>query len=242
MCEADLPSAEVRTVMLFIGDDEMIALLNDGGDLYSTCATEMFGRPVSKTQNPKLRQLGKLIILASNYGAAPDTVWRQVIKQEMKDDDGKEKRVMEVFPQLNVRQVDVLQRGYFRKVPKLPVWQRQEAEDSGKRGYYYCPFSGRRVRFFGAPNLNLATNLPNQGTVAWYMDRALKAVWADLKPTDTLLTYVHDSLCVESLPEDIKATQAMLHKHMEGELEYRGRRILMAPVESKIGLTLAEVK
>ncbi len=242
MCEADLPSAEVRTVMLFIGDDEMIALLNDGGDLYSTCATEMFSRPVNKKENPKLRQLGKLIILASNYGAAPETVWRQVIKQEMKDDDGVMKRVMEVFPQLNVKQVDVLQRGYFRKVPKLPLWQRQETADSGKRGYYFCPFSGRKIHFYGPPDLNLATNLPNQSTVAWYMDRALKAVWADLKPTDTLLTYVHDSLCVESLPEDIKATQAMLHKHMEGELCYNGRTIKMAPVESKIGTNLADVK
>ena len=46
----------------------------------------------------------------------------------------------------------------------------------------------------------------------------------------------------ESLPEDIKDTQKLLHKHMEGELEYNGRRILMAPVESKIGSNLAEVK
>lgn len=242
MCEADLPSAEVRTVMLFAQDKEMVALLNDGGDLYSTCATEMFGRTVSKKENKKLRQLGKLIILASNYGAAPETVWAQIIKQEMEDDDGKFKRVMEIFPQLNVKQVEVLQKGYFRKVPSIPRWWATEEAASAKRGYYLSPFDGRRIEFYGPVDRNLMANFPNQATVAWWMNRALLEVRAELLPTDILLTYVHDSLCIESLPENIDRTQRLLHNKMEGDISYGKLTVKMSPVESKCGPNLAVVK
>jgi len=78
--------------------------------------------------------------------------------------------------------------------------------------------------------------------VAWWMNAALEKVWAELQPEDTLLTYVHDSLCVESTPERIGDVQKLLHRCMEGVIEYRGRTVNMFPVESKIGSNLAVVK
>ncbi len=227
--EADLAAAELRTVALFANETKMLQAFAEGADLYSRLAQDMFGDPTIK-KGHKLRQLGKLVILASNYGASPDTVWAQVVKDPT---------VQKEFPSLSVRQVLAIQNKYFASCPRIKEWWREEESACRKRGFYFEPLSGRRVKFFGEPNLNLLTNFPNQACVAWWMNRALLRVWAELRPEDVVLTVVHDAITVES-PEP-ERVQALLHQHMGGVLTYAGRSVEM-PVESKIGDTLDAVK
>lgn len=240
ICEADLAGAELRTVMLLAGASEMVKVLNDGGDLYSIISTEMFGKTVSKKENSKLRQLGKLVILASNYTASEETVWRQVIKKDI--DPGKsDKKVWEEFPDLGVKQVGALIRGYFRKVPQIPDWQKRETEASGKRGYYFCPWDEGKLFFYGPPDAGLATNYPNQRGVAFVMNRAFVGANKERQPGDVWLTYVHDALAMSFWEGQEERVKNLLHKHMECVLEYGGLKAVM-PVESKVGKTLYDVK
>lgn len=229
MCEADLAAAELRTVALYANDPTMLQIFADGEDLYSIISRQIFNDLTIK-KGHKLRQLGKMVCLASNYAASAETVWRQVVKDPT---------VQKEFPNLTVRQVEAVQKGYFKVCARIPLWWREEAEESSARGYYLCPYSGRRIHFYGPVDLNLMANMPNQSTVAKWMNDALLKVDAELQEGDTILTCVHDAITIESF--DVERIQKLLHKHMEGVLRYKDREVAM-PVESKIGKTLAEVK
>lgn len=227
--EADLAAAELRSVALFANEQNMLRTFAEGGDVYSMVGQGMFKNPDIK-KGHKLRALSKETILASNYGAGPDTAFAAIWSNE---------DIRKAFPNLRVREVLAMQNKYFQFCPRIKEWGFEEEEACRKRGYYYGPLSGRKIRFFGPPNPNLARNLPNQEGISWWMGRALRRVWAELKPCDTVLTVVHDAITIESPEPD--RIQALLHKHMEGVLELGGRSVAM-PVESKVGKTLAEVK
>lgn len=219
--EADLAAAELRTVALFAGETTMLSTFAAGGDIYSMVGREMFKNPDIK-KGHKLRALAKEVILASNYGAGADTAYSQIWANET---------IRKDFPGLTVRDVSAMQNKYFSTCPRVKAWGLEEEEDCRGRGYYFEPFSGRRVRFFGPPNPNLARNFPNQAAVAWWMNKALLAVWARLEPCDTVLTVVHDAITIESPDPD--RIQQLLHYYMEGAIDHRGHTVEL-PVESKI--------
>jgi DNA polymerase I-like protein with 3'-5' exonuclease and polymerase domains len=219
--EADLAQAELRSITLYSGEESLLQTFASGGDAYSVIGQRMFKSPEIK-KGHKLRDLSKETSLASNYGAGPDTAFAQIWASE---------KIREKFEHLSVREVVAMQNKYFSAFPRLKAWGYEEEEACRKRGFYLDPFSGRRIKFFGPPNPNLARNFPNQACIAWWMNRATLRVWAELKPCDTLLTVVHDALAVET-PEPNRV-QELLHRHMGGTLTYQGRSIEM-PVESKI--------
>lgn len=227
--EADLAAAELRTVALFANEKHMLQIFADGEDLYSILARQMFGDETI-AKGHKLRQLGKLTILASNYGAAATTAWTQIVKDAT---------VQKNFPNLTVRQVEAVQKKYFQACPRIKEWWAEEEEESRARGYYLEPISGRKLWFYGPVDRSLMANFPNQACVAAWMNRALLEIDSQLQPEDVILTCVHDSITVES--PDVVRVQKLLHKHMEGVLKYKNREVAM-PVESKIGANLADVK
>jgi DNA polymerase-1 len=229
MSEADLSQAELRTIALFSGEPTLLEAFARGADAYSTIGQMMFKSPEIK-KGHKLRNLSKETSLASNYGSGPDTAFAQIWASE---------QIREQFPHLGTREVAAMQNKYFSAFPRLKEWGYEEEEACRKRGDYRCPFSGRRVKFYGPPNPNFARNLPNQAAVAWWMNRAILKIAAELRPEDTILTIVHDAICIES--PDVERVRDLCHKHMEGVLEYQGRTVAM-PVESKIGDTLDAVK
>lgn len=229
--EADLAAAELRTVALFANEKHMLQIFADGGDLYSILARQMFGDPTI-AKGHKLRQLGKLTILASNYGAVAETAWTQIVKDET---------VQKSFPNLTVREVDAVQKKYFAACPRIRKWWDEEGESSAARGYYLEPLSDRRLHFYGAVDRSLCANFPNQAAVAWWMNKALLEIDPQLPLDATILTCVHDAITIEADAENIEKIQKLLHKHMEGAISYQGRSVAL-PVESKIGTNLAEVK
>lgn len=242
MVECDLPSAEVRSVMLFAKADEVIRMLNDGGDLYSWAATDMFGMPVSKKdKTAKFRQLGKLIILASHYAAQAPTVWRQIIKREI-EIDGEMVPVWKAFPALGVRQVEVLQRRYFEKVPAIPRWWETEETASAARGYYFSPLDGRKLHFYGPVDRPLMANYPNQSGIAAYMNAATLRVRAQMTAEDRIIALIHDAITAETKAPQIDRLRQLLVSEMEGDINLDGRTILMRPVEFKVGKNMREVK
>lgn len=242
MVEADLPSAEVRSVMLFAKADEVIRMLNDGGDLYSWAASDMFQTPVSKKdKTAKFRQLGKLIILASHYAASASTVWRQVIKREI-EIDGEMVPVWKAFPALGVRQVEVLQRRYFEKVPEIPAWWETEEEASKARGYYFSPLDGRKLHFFGPVDRPLMSNFGNQAGIAAYMNAATLRIRGQLQADDTFIALIHDAITAETKAPQIDRLRDLLVREMEGDINLDGRTVLMKPVEWKVGASMRDVK
>lgn len=229
--EVDLSSAEGRTIGLLAPSKKLLNIFDRGGDVYCEIGTEMFGTPVVK--GDKLRQLSKTSFLSLNYGAKPDTAYDMFWAEE---------GIRKHFPNLTVRDVEAIRNKYMKVLPEIFEWGKAEQRASQKRGYYFCPWNGRSMPFYGPAELSFAANFPNQSGVAWWICNTLRKVWPLLPDFQAeLRTQVHDSLTVEC-PEKVSQECAeMLVSNMEGTLTLNGRSVQMK-AEVKRGLTLRDCK
>jgi DNA polymerase I-like protein with 3'-5' exonuclease and polymerase domains len=229
--ECDLAAAEGRTVALLSRSEKLLKIFDSGGDVYCTVGSEMFGTPVVK--GDKLRQLAKTSFLSLNYGAQPDTAFDMFWAEE---------DIRKHFPGLTVRDVEAIRNKYMKVLPEVFAWGVQEKKDSQARGYYLCPWNGRRMPFYGPAELSFAANFPNQTGVAWWICNTLRKVMPQLPKFEAeLRTQVHDSLTVECPKEVAQDVALMLQSAMEGTLSLHGRSVQMK-AEFKIGRTLKDVK
>jgi DNA polymerase len=65
---ADAAQIEARIVAWLAGETKLVNGFRRGEDVYSIFASELFSKPVSKTENPHLRHIGKVAILGLGYG------------------------------------------------------------------------------------------------------------------------------------------------------------------------------
>lgn len=229
--ECDLAAAEGRTIALLSRSEKLLNIFGSGGDVYCTIGSEMFGTPIVK--GDKLRQLAKISFLSLNYGAQSDTAYDMF----WADED-----IRKLFPNLTVRDVEAISNKYKKVLPEVFAWGIQEKKDSQKRGYYLCPWNGRRMPFYGPAELSFAANFPNQTGVAWWMCNTLRRAVPQLPNYQAeLRTQVHDSLTVECPKEVAEDCALMLQSAMGGMLSLHGRSVRMK-AEYKIGRTLKDVK
>lgn len=65
----DFSAIEARVIAWLAGEDWVLNVFRQGGDIYCATASQMFGVPVEKHgQNAELRQKGKIAVLALGYG------------------------------------------------------------------------------------------------------------------------------------------------------------------------------
>lgn len=65
----DFSAIEARVIAWLAGEDWVLDVFRQGGDIYCATASQMFGVPVEKHgQNSHLRQKGKIAVLALGYG------------------------------------------------------------------------------------------------------------------------------------------------------------------------------
>jgi hypothetical protein len=75
--EGDLSQIEARILVTIAGQEEVVQAFRDydagiGPDIYCVTASAFLGRPITKKNDPKERQLGKVIRLALGYGMGID--------------------------------------------------------------------------------------------------------------------------------------------------------------------------
>lgn len=229
--ECDLASAEGKTVALLSQSDKLLTIFREGRDVYCEIGTEMFGTPVKK--GDKLRQLAKTSFLSLNYWAQVDTAFDMFWASE---------DVRKHYPNLTVRDVEVIRNTYMKVLPEIFQWGKDEQKACQKRGYYLCPWNGRRVPFFGPAELSMAANFPNQAGVAQWVCDALRKIYPRLREFGARMrTQVHDSLTVEVPEAKAESCAQFLKTSMEGTLLLHGRSVQMT-AEYKIGKTLKDVK
>lgn len=64
---ADSSNIEARMLAWLAGQEELLEVFRDGGDVYSHFATELYGRPISKAENPHERFIGKICTLGLGF-------------------------------------------------------------------------------------------------------------------------------------------------------------------------------
>ena len=188
---ADYSQAEIRIVAALSKSDTLITALNNNEDPYSTIATVMFNKPVSKTENKNLRDIAKSILLGLNYGMGASKL-SETINCSLNE----AKAHITKFRKANPNLVDFLDR-----CNKYGVRNRV--------AYSMRPFS--RPRFFDVPRDESevarigrqSQNHPIQSTNADITKYALVLIYNKLNELglmyDTrIVNTVHDEIIVET--------------------------------------------
>ncbi|MBI3179669.1 MAG: DNA polymerase I, partial [Deltaproteobacteria bacterium] len=199
---ADYAACELRILAEMSGDPVFADAFRRGEDLHARVAGEMFGKPVSKTQNPELRERAKAVNFGLAYGMGAAGLARAI------DTD--------------VSQARELLTRYFKTFPRIGGFLEQSAREALARGYartltgrrlYLAPGDERGER---AQAERIAKNMPIQGTSA----DIIKIALARLRPRlaafhDCWLTNsIHDAIVVECDATEVDTVVSAVSEEM----------------------------
>ena len=248
---ADYSQLEPRVFAYFSGDKRLLESFNTEDDFYSVIGMEVYEKTdctPRKEGSPeafgikykKLRDLSKVIALASTYGATAyqlASVTGKGIDATQADIDN----YFERFPgvaKMMINSHDLAKsQGFvtnlFGRKRRIPEATKID-KIYGKQTHSNLPYEARKL-------LNLAVNHQIQSTGASIVNRAaikfnhnLKTAGIDCK----LVVQVHDSLVAECNEADAEAVSLLLQDAMENTTRLPGIRLEAAP---KIGKNLSEV-
>jgi DNA polymerase-1 len=184
---ADYSAAELRILAEMSRDPVFLRTFADRGDLHAIVAAQVFGRPVSKTENPELRARAKAINFGLAYGMGAQGLAAQI--------------------GASVDEAERLLERYFRAFPAIRGHLERSARDALERGFAET-LAGRRFWFQDqltdgvdeGTRLRVAKNMPIQGTNAdmtkLAMGRIARAVAQDGLDA-AIVNMVHDELVLE---------------------------------------------
>lgn len=248
---ADYSQLEPRVFAFFSKDVRLLKAFNGKDDFYSVIGMEVYDKSdciPQKDGSPdafgikykKLRDLSKVIALASTYGAtahqlAPTT--GKSIEDTQQDIDN----YFERFPgvaQMMLNSHEMAKRdGYITNLFNRPR-RMPEAKNIvklyGNKSHAELPYEVRNM-------LNLAVNHRIQSTAASLVNRAAIKFHANCLELDLkvqMVAQVHDSIVVECDEADSETISLLLQDAMENTTELEGIRLEAVP---KIGKNLAEV-
>lgn len=245
---ADYSQLEPRVFAYLSGDSRLLQAFNGTKDFYSVIGMEVYGKSDCTPQKEgspnafgvkykKLRDLSKVIALASTYGAtahqlAPTT--GKSIEDTQFDIDN----YFESFPDVKKFMTDshalAKQQGYVenifgrkRRMPEAKLIPKNK--EHGELSY-----EQRNI-------LNLAVNHRVQSTGASIVNRAAIKFCKDCKEINInckLILQVHDSLIAECDEKDAEIIALLLQNAMESTVVLPSISLEAIP---KIGISLAEV-
>lgn len=216
---ADLSQAEARVVAYLAGEESMIRVFEEGGDIHKKNASIIFRKAVDVV-TPEERQLAKRLVHASNYGLGP----RQFAKL------------------VGIRESDakVLQNKYFEAFPRIRIWQQAIQQHLKRSRVLENPFGRKRI-FFGRWGDDLfreAYAYIPQSTVADVLHRATRNIYARLPQGANIVLQVHDALVVQCPTELVEPVTAIIKEELEAPFVIQtpsGPRTMSIPSEVKVG-------
>lgn len=248
---ADYSQLEPRTFAYFSQDKRLMESFEGDDDFYSVIGMEVYEKIdciARKDGSPdafgikykRLRDLSKIIALASTYGAtahqlAPTT--GKSIDDTQEDIDN----YFEKFPGVRQMMLDshkeVKNNGQvinlFGRPRRIPEAMRID-KLYGPLDHAELPYQARNL-------LNLAVNHKIQSTAASICNRAAIAMYNNCKLANIdckIVLQVHDSLIIECDKDDADNVSVLLQYAMEETVQLKGVKLQAIP---KIGNNLAEV-
>lgn len=198
----DYSQIELRLVAHISGDEEMIKIFNDGGDIHTSTAKSMFG--VDEVDSD-MRRRAKVINFGIIYGVSPHGLARQAgcSRTQAKD-----------F-------ID----SYFKAFPNIRMYMENTKQYSDEKGYVETIF-GRKIHLPDASSNNSALrghahrqaiNSPIQGTSADIIKNAMIKIYNEIRNKEDikLLLQVHDELIFEVDEDKVENYQDKIKTIME---------------------------
>ncbi len=205
MITADYSGCELRILAEMSQDPEFLRAFKNNEDLHSLVATMMFDKPVSKYENPELRQKAKAVNFGLAYGMSARGLANQI---GCGDDEAEE-----------------LLKKYFNAFPSIKSFLEKSAAMAVSRGYS-TTIGGRR-RHFDVSNMEdrkkrgqverQGKNSPIQGANADMIKLALYELrrgFHERRIDAQLVNTVHDEIVVECAEEIAEETQEMVERIM----------------------------
>lgn len=248
---ADYSQLEPRVFAYFSKDPRLLKAFDGTSDFYSTIGMEVYdirdatprkdgSDEAFGTKYKKLRDISKVIALASTYGATPFQL-AGITGLDVADTEAFIERYFERFPGVK----DMMLRAHetakntgrvqnlFGRPRRMPDAKRIHKLYPGK-AHEELPYEWRNM-------LNLAVNHTIQSTGASIVNRAAIAAcksFVDMGIDARLIIQVHDSLVFECLDKDAEDVSTVLQIAMEETVQLDGITLEAIP---KIGSNLAEV-
>lgn len=223
LVNADLSQAEARVVAYLAGEERMQRLFEEGGDVHTKNACNIFGITPDKVKKEQ-RQIAKALVHGANYGIG-HVRFSKIVGQS-------EGRARELLNQ------------YHSLYPCLQLWHKRVRDQVGKTRVMTTPF-GRKRMFFGRWSDDLvreAIAYVPQSTVGDLLNYGIIRCWDNLPPQWEILLQNHDAVLVQ-VPEetpDMHIWKFFKH-YFEIPIEIN-RKWCKVPVDIKIGKNWGEMK
>jgi hypothetical protein len=191
----DLSQIELRVAALCSGDKSLLAAFNDGLDLHTDRAVQLFGKDIvnSPTFKKRERQVGKTMNFADLFLASPFRMRMSV--HEMTG----ELMPMAFFEEVAATRPDAR--------PGLHAWQQSLIRAADTQGYLVLPFTGQSRTFVGgsAEHLNEIVNFPIQTQAGNTLLAIQRAIAPLLSPHVKMFLQIYDAVYLDVHPSvDIK--------------------------------------
>lgn len=203
LISADYSQFELRLAAYLAGDEELIRMFNNGTDVHTMTAAQVYNRQPDEVSKQQRRD-AKVINFGVLYGMSPHGLSAAT---------GMTMVAAKAF-------IDK----YFELRKPLLVYMNTLKEQARKDGYVETLFGRRRpMPDIHASNFivrtaaeRAATNMPIQGTEADLMKMAMNKVQERLQETGAKqLLQVHDSILVECPEDEVDAVASMMKETME---------------------------
>lgn len=221
---ADLSQAEARVVAYLANESRLIKVFEEGGDIHRKNAANIFGISEGAVSDEQ-RQLAKRVVHASNYGMGPITFSKTA--------------------GISAAEAKRLLNQYFATYPGIANWHHEIKAQLQKRRYLITPLGRKRIFFnrWAEPLFKEGLAYIPQSTVADIVTKGLIKLHRrkeEIKGLDILLQ-VHDSILVQTYPENVDSTAALIKSCLQIPVEICGK-VLTIPVDFKIGNNWQEME
>ena len=209
LVDADYSQIELRVLAHISGDQNMIRAFNDGTDIHTVTASEVFDMP-PQLVTPIMRSRAKAVNFGIVYGIGAFSLAKDI--------------------GVSRAEADEYIKGYLRHYSGVSEYMIRVVEKAKKDGYAETMFARRRylpelsssngnTRAFGE---RVARNMPIQGTAADIIKIAMIRVFDRLERENLaarLIMQVHDELIVEAPQNEADAVSRLLKEEMENAVK-----------------------
>ncbi len=228
LIDADYSQIELRLLAHFSKSEELIKAYNEGKDIHSITASQVFSVPLEKVTSD-MRRKAKAVNFGIIYGISEYGLSKNI--------------------KCSVKEASEYIKKYFESYPKVKEYMQQNVEFARENGYVSTLLNRRRyIREINSPNYNLRSfgerasmNMPLQGSSADIIKIAMVKVYNRLKkecPDAKLILQVHDELIIDAKEIDAEKASKILKEEMENAVT------LSVPltVECKVGKSWYDAK
>ena len=217
---ADYSQVELRVMAHLSQDKALIQALNNGEDIHTFTAKNIFNIDKDEDVLPEMRRTAKIVNFGIMYGAGPFR-----LSQELDVPFGEAKKIKDAYFNKYKGIED-----YIAKSKLLIKSEKSVQTLLGRKRAVWDSDSQNKIRRDAAERM--AINMPIQGTAAEMIKIAMIKIYKDLKDNNLkskLILQVHDELLLEVHKDEVDYISEMVLKNMKNAIE------LDVPIEIDCG-------